>query len=165
MLVHLSPADEKLYSKLAVSGFDIGFARYCASVILKKGWHDEPWKRRGTIYQQQAAFTTALVTAYGRPFTQSKGWPSFPLKLIAYNAQEEALHKRLIQLRHTVYAHSDSASYSIRPWRSGEFSTDIVGAPALRITAAEAKLFMRMTSKLLASINLRMEALLAAAPI
>ncbi len=148
MEVPLSAADRNLYSKLFVSSSDIAFARYCASVILKKGWHGRAWERRGTVYQQQAVFTTALVTAYARPFTQSKGWPELPQDLIAaYSGQEEALHNQLIRLRHTVYAHSDSASYSIRPWRSGDFSTDIVGAPVMRLTLEEATLFQAMSSK------------------
>jgi hypothetical protein len=161
MLVKLNALAEKVYSKLYVSSSDIRFARYCASVLLKKGWHAQPWERRGTIYQQQAVFTTALVTAYARPFTSSKGWPKLPSNnLIAYSVPEQILHKQLLRLRHTVYAHSASASYSIQPWRSGNFSTDIVGAPVLRITSADANLFMAMTSKLLASIDLRMKALL-----
>lgn len=72
MEVHLNDRDARLYSKLFVSRMDIEFARYCASVLLKKGWHFQPWERRGTVYQQQAVFTTALVTAYGRAFTDSK---------------------------------------------------------------------------------------------
>ena len=165
MLVRLSGADGKLYSKLYVSSSDIAFARYCARVILKEGWHAQPWERRGTVYQQQAAFTTALVTAYARPFTRSKGWTKFPKDLIAaYIGQELALHHRLIKLRHAVYAHSDSASYSIRPWRSKNFSTDIVGAPVLRITSEDATLFEAMSTKLLLSIDVKMKALLAAAP-
>ena len=164
MIVPLSPADEKLYSKLYVSSSDIAFARYCASVILRKGWHARPWERRGTIYQQQAAFTTALITAYARPFTYSKGWPKLPPDLIAaYSGRELALHEKLIDLRHTVYAHSDSKNYSIRPWHAEDFSTDIVGAPVLRITSEEATLFQAMSSELLASIALKMKALRAAA--
>src|ERR1700759_5574944 len=68
-------------------------------------WHNQPWDRRGTIYQQHAAFTTALVTAYGGPFTQSNGWPDIRKQLSAtYSGQELVLHEKLIELRHTVYA-------------------------------------------------------------
>jgi hypothetical protein len=156
----MNAADEKLYSKLYVSSSDIAFARYCVRVILKKGWHTQPWERRGTIYQQQAAFTTAFITAYARPFTKSHGWPSLPKELTAvYSDQEAALHKQLIKLRHTVYAHSDSAGYSIRPLLIGDFPTDIVGAPVLRITLEEATVFQAMSSKLLASIDIRMKKL------
>jgi hypothetical protein len=161
MEVLLTADDEKLYSKLYVSISDVEFARYCACVLLKKGWHSQPWERRGTIYQQQAAFTSALVTAYGRPFTNSKGWPKIPEELIRYNEQETKLHKNLITLRHTVYAHSDSENYSIRPWRSGDFSTDIVGAPTLRITSEDAQLFQVMTRRLIDGFRRKMELLLA----
>ena len=162
MEVQLSAEDAKLYSKLTVSSSDIWFARYCASVILKKGWHSQPWERRGTIYQQQAAFTSALITAYARPFTHSKGWPRLPPDLITttYSDQEEALHKRLMELRHTVFAHSDSIRYSIRPFRIGNLISSISNEPVLRVTAEEATLFQAMSTKLMASITIRIETLL-----
>ena len=96
MLLQMKEHDAKLYGRLYVSREDIGFASYCAGVLLKKGWHGQPWERRGSIYQQQAAFTSALITAYARPFTTSKGWPTFPAKLIPYDAAELTLHNRLI---------------------------------------------------------------------
>lgn len=158
--VQLSEADAKLYSKLYASESDIAFARYCADVLLKKGWHSKPWERRGTIYHQQAAFTTALITAYARLFTHSKGWPQLPSDLTAtYDHREKALHDQLIKLRHTVYAHSDSEGYSIRPCRISNYQTAIVGAPVLRITAEDATLFKAMSSKLLSSIRVRMYAI------
>jgi hypothetical protein len=89
MDVQLSAQGAKLYSKLTVSKSDIWFARYCASVICKKGWHSQPWERRGTVYHQQAAFTSALITAYARPFIQSRGWPKLPPDLITRSCQEE----------------------------------------------------------------------------
>lgn len=163
MEVALSEKQQRLYSKLYVSCTDIDFARYCAGVLLKKGWHGMPWERRGTIYQQQAAFTTSLVTAYARPFTRSEGWPKIPPELIVYDRPEQELHEHIIALRHKVYAHSDSESYSVRPWRSGSFATDIIRSPPLRLTAAEVVLFQAMTTKIMKSIQMRMEAVLAAA--
>lgn len=161
--VRLNEYDQKLYGRLLVSRDDISFARYCAGVLFKKGWHHQPWERRGTVYEQQAAYTTALVTAYGRPFTQSKGWPVFPARLITYDHQEMILHTQLIELRHEVYAHSDSARYTIRPWRIGTMPATIIHRPALRITAADTTLFLRMAGKLLSSIDARMKSLLAKA--
>jgi hypothetical protein len=146
-----------------VSHDDIAFARYCATVLLKKGWHNQPWERRGKVYEQQAAYTTALVTAYGRPFTKSKGWPPFPENLITYDHQERLLHDQIIKMRHTVYAHSDSASYKILSGRIGTSQTTIIRRPALCITADNTKLFLAMSDKLLSSISARMESLLAAA--
>src|SRR3974390_2103789 len=95
-VMQLSGDNKKLHDKLLVSQDDITFAQYCANVLLKKGWHDQPWERRGKVYEQQAVFTTALVTAYGRPFTKSKGWPRLPENLITYNHRENSLHEKLM---------------------------------------------------------------------
>ena len=164
-VLRLTGEDRKLYGRLLVSHDDIAFAQYCAGVLLKKGWHNQPWERRGTVYEQQAAYTTALVTAYGRPFTRSKGWPSLPENLITYNNQERILHDQIIKMRHTVYAHSDSASYAILPGCIGTMTAAIIRRPALRITAPDATLFLAMSGKLLSSINARIESLLAAAEV
>jgi hypothetical protein len=72
----------------------------------------------------------------------------------AYDEREIVLHRELIKLRHTVYAHSDSTNYSIRPWRTADFLTDILGGSVLRITAGDATQFLAMTAKLIASIGL-----------
>lgn len=163
--VRLTDDQQKLYGRLLASHDDITFARYCAGVLLKKGRHNQPWERRGTVYEQQSAYTTALVTSYGRPFTVSKGWPPLPTELITYDDTEISLHAQIMNLRHTVYAHSDSASFSIRPWRMGTFPTTIVRRPVLRITASDTTLFLAMSNKLLSSINDMMDAILATADV
>jgi hypothetical protein len=154
--VTFSERAQKLYEKLWVSFQDIGFADDCAGVLLKKGWHGHPWECRETIYQQQVAFTTALITAYARPFTHSKGWPKLPPDLIAaYDEQEKALHEQMLRQRHTIYAHSDSSTYSVLPWRSGDFDTALVKGPSLRISAKEAAMLQNMASKLFVAIGAR----------
>jgi hypothetical protein len=55
-----------------------------------------------------------------------------------------------------VFAHSDSKNYSVSPWRSEKFSTDIVTAPAFRISAVEAALLNHMIDKLQLAIRRRM---------
>ena len=156
MEIHLPDNDAKLYGRLHVSSLDLDLAKYCVGVILKKGWHHQPWEKRGTVYLQQSAFMSALVTAYARPFTKSRGWPKFPPDLKEFDTEENKLHDQLMELRNTVYAHSDSKNYSIRPWRTPNFSTDIVGAPVLRISAKEAALLKRMIQKLQLAISRRM---------
>ena len=155
----MNARDAALYGRLYVSNSDIAFAAYCAGVLLQKGWHGQPWERRGTIYQQQSAFTSALITAYGRPFTTSKGWPEIPRKLIPYDAEQMTLHRRLLDLRNKVYAHSDSESFSVRPWRSADFETTIIGAPPLRISKEDVDQFLAMTQSLHVSLSKRMKAL------
>src|SRR5229473_82770 len=156
MKIQLRDDDKKLYSRLHVSSLDLDFARYYVEILLKKGWHYQPWEKRGTVYLQQSAFMSALVVAYARPFTKSRDWPRFPIGLKQFNAEEDKLHERMIALRDTVYAHSDSKNYSVTPWRTRKFSTDIVGAPALRIDAEEASLLRQMIGKLQLAIRRRM---------
>jgi hypothetical protein len=154
--VTFSEEAKKLYEKLWVSWEDIVFADYCAGVLLKKGWHAHSWERRG-IYRQQVAFTTALITAYARPFTRSKGWPKLPPDLIAaYDEQEKALHAEMLRQRHTIYAHSDSSSYSVRPWLVSGFDSALVRGPSLRISAEEAAMLQTMASKLFVAMGARM---------
>jgi len=156
MEIRLQDGDAKLYSRLNVSSLDLDFAQYCVGVILKKGWHYQPWEKRGSIYLQQSAFTSALVVAYARPFAESRGWPKFPPELREFDSEENTLHDHMIKLRNMVYAHSDSNNYSVTPWRSEKFSADIVGAPAFRIKAKEAASLNQMIDKLQLAIRRRM---------
>jgi hypothetical protein len=127
--IRLNEDNQKLHDKLLVSSADLTFARYCAGMLLKKGWHAQPWERRGTVYEQQVAFTSALVTAYGRPFTHSKGRPALPPDLIPSHDQEAALHRQIMQLRRQVYAHSDSARYSVKLVRIGDLPGTLISEP------------------------------------
>src|SRR5579863_10396206 len=65
--------------------------------------------------------------------------------------------------------HIHSKNYSIRPWRTPNFSTDIVGAPVLRISAEEAARLRRMIQKLQVAIRREMtersERLLSISPL
>jgi hypothetical protein len=156
MEIRLGDSDAKLYNRLNVSSLDLEFAQYCVGVILKKRWHLQPWDKRGTIYLQQSAFTSALVVACSRPFKGSRGWPKLPPGLVEFDSQENMLHSRIIDLRDSVFAHSDSKNYSVSPWQIGRFSTDIVGAPTLHISAEQAVLLKQMICKLQFAIRHRM---------
>jgi hypothetical protein len=62
----------------------------------------------------------------------------FPPDLKDFDSEETTLHEHMIEMRHTIYAHSDSKHYTVKPWRTEKFSTDIIGAPWPRITGEEA---------------------------
>lgn len=153
MHLDFDDATQRLYSKLFVSCGDLSFARECAVYLLKNGWHYKPWEKRGGIYFRQSAFTTALIVAYARPFTQSRGWPKISKGLIAFARDERELHERMLLLRNQVYAHSDSAQYSIRPWSGGGLETDIVGAPFRSLEAKEVSALVDMIDKLLKALG------------
>ena len=138
-------AKKALYGRLYVSANDFHMAKQYAEHLLKKGWHSAPYERRGTIYMQQSAFTTALVVSYARPFTNSKGWPRFPTEFIVYTEQENQLHEKLLEFRHQVYAHSDSEKYSIHPYKiEDNVFTDIVGEPFRKLTSDDCNLLVSM---------------------
>lgn len=159
MEVKFSANEAKLYAKYYVARRDLGFARFCAETLLTRRLHHQPWEgSKSTAYQEQSAFTSALVIAYTRPFKKSNGW-IFPFSLASADVSDTELHHRLIDLRDKVYAHSDSASYSIRPWEADDFRTVIEGAPALRLTVEEVKQFITITAKLLAAIDVELKAL------
>jgi hypothetical protein len=151
MELDLKGFDKEEYGKLFVSVNDLNLASYCLKVIVQKKWHHQPWERRQATYQQQATYTTALIVAYGRVFTTSKGWERVSKELKRFDGftdEESAVHNRMMELRHSVFAHSDSKNYSIRPFRNPELSSDVVREPTLRITAEESVLLNRMIRKL-----------------
>ncbi|MGE0280663.1 MAG: hypothetical protein AB7P20_08630, partial [Rhizobiaceae bacterium] len=116
MLLELTDHDRKTLTKLYSAAADIAFARQFGEMLIKRKLYNKRPFGRGTIYAQQAAFVTALVTAYGRVFFSGRGGHNFPNRLLPYNAEETALHKRLLDLRKKVYANSDEEKRSIRPW-------------------------------------------------
>ncbi len=135
----------ELYERLYVSALDFGLARQYAAHLLKKGWHSAPYERRGSIYMQQTAFTTALVVSYARPFKGSRGWPPFPKEFWQYDQTQSALHEHLIGLRDQVCAHSDSSRYTVKPWRiDADSLTDIQSVPFLRLSKEECELVVSM---------------------
>lgn len=145
---------QRLFKRLYISGEDLAMARQFATFLIKKQWHQTPWERRGSIYMQQTAFTSALVIFYARPFTRSAGLPSFPKRLLRFDESEEALHKTLLTLRHKVYAHSDDESYEVRPISFGRgFQTAIFRPPHFKLSGDETKRAIVIIDKLLVGIT------------
>jgi hypothetical protein len=139
---------------------DLSMAQHYAGHLIKKGWHSAPYERRGSIYMQQSAFTTSLIVSYARPFTKSKGWPSFPKEFMNYDEGARSLHEKLMNLRHQVYAHSDSSQHSIRPFQINDNQfVDIVGAPFLRLSKAECELVIRMINGIQSLLSPRLKLL------
>ena len=135
----MDEAQRRLYQRWTVWQSDLGQARYFACHLLKKGWHYDPWDRRirSSTYLQQAAFTTALVAAYCRPFVETRSGSVFPVSQVGFNVEERALHGRLRGLRNAVYAHTDVELHRVQPLRIGDFATAIVSQPILKLSKRE----------------------------
>ena len=127
-------ANAKTYALLNVSEEDMRQAAFYARHLLKKGWHSEEWERRGTVYYQQAAFTTALVMAYTRPFTQTRGGSSLNGKTMAgFTEEQKQLHKRMKLLRINIFAHTDISTRRVRPMSLEGYPTAIEAVPPMRL--------------------------------
>lgn len=127
--------------------------------LLRKGWHCKPWERRGSIYAQQTAFVTNLIVAYARPFTRSNGWPDFPKKLMDYDPKQGTLHKQLLDMRHQIFAHSDSQHFRFTAIRFGDFNTTIEGVPFAVLSENDTEQARGMTDQLLKATTEQLNAL------
>ncbi|MEJ2621750.1 MAG: hypothetical protein P8163_16280 [Candidatus Thiodiazotropha sp.] len=148
--------DRALFDRLYVAQEDLRQAMSFASMILKKGWHFQPWEKRQTIYIQQSAYTTALVVAYSRPFTESRGWPKLPMRLMKYNEEQKQLHKRVLSLRNEVYAHTDVAKRNLRTFEIDGTPSAIEALPAMRFTREETEMIIAMMHMAYESIGKRL---------
>lgn len=127
------------YQLLHVALQDLRQAAFFADHLLTRGWHFEPWEAHWRTYNHQTAYMTAMVVAYCRPFTPSRGWPKFPAKLLRLDAAQKQMHARLLDLRNEVYAHSDVESRKIRPIRFKGYPTAIERLPAMCLPPEEVR--------------------------
>ncbi len=152
----LDRKDEKLYGKLHSASWDLNFAAQHGSFIQKRGWKAKPWGR-GSTYLQQSAFVTAMIISYGRAFGGSNKLSEFPKKLLdTYSSEEMKLHKSIITLRNKVYAHSDSESYSVRPWKSN-FHSDIESFPIFEFDLTDTTVLIDMARIMMKAIRSEMQ--------
>jgi hypothetical protein len=143
MKLKMKPKDAQHYQALYVAAYDLGAVRSYARYILKKGWHGWPVLRRGSVRVQQGAFTEALIVAYGRL------WSPPVLNGFAWSdAEDVALHERLMHLRNKVIGHSSPPSYTVKPWVDEEFSTHIFRQPHPHFTPSELRRLDNMLGRI-----------------
>jgi hypothetical protein len=137
--------EERLFRKLHISVIDLNFARHHAHQILTRKLYVPQTKGQGQgRYAVQVAFVTALVAAYGRAFAQAKGKTQIPGRLTGYTAEENALHRELLDLRNQLCAHSDDETFhTLTPARS----MTIQMVPFYCIKPEKIKLFLAMTKR------------------
>ena len=108
-----------LHKRLYISCEDLGIAFEFAEFLLKNKLNYYPCEKKGKIYVKQAAYTISLIVSYCRPFTRSVGLPPITLDFIKFTKRQLELHKKILNLRHQVYAHSDNAMYKVEPAELG----------------------------------------------
>lgn len=146
--LELSEEDMKAYGRLDVARRDLYDCMAYGDFIIKKGWNAKPWSR-GSVYLQQTAFVTAMVVSYGRAFTRSDGFGYLPKSMMAdFSPEEQVYHKQIMDSRHQLYAHSDSAYYPIKPYRSPHMS-DITQYHVEEISADRIRQLQAMCRKVI----------------
>jgi hypothetical protein len=156
--------DRALYELLHMAREDLHQAAFFAAHLQKKGWHFEPWERRWSTYMQQSAYTTGLVVAYSRPFADTRGRPKFPKRLLPLDKKQEELHSKILEIRNSVYAHSDAQVREIRPWKINGQPSAIEYLPSMRLTKEEIDLLLGMISQAQNAIHKRLLELIEAIP-
>jgi hypothetical protein len=151
------------YRKLVTASKDFELAKFSLDMILRKHWHRHwlGWGRgrRGKVYEKQAVYTTALIIAYARPFTNNKGGGGISKNSIkAYTPEEKKLHGHLLSLRNTLYAHSDSKHHKHIPihLKSRDGASDIIDLPLsdpFMITKEQAESLSNMLTKMLGYVT------------
>lgn len=144
---------KKRHKRLYITLRDLYSAEKFADYILKKGLHHYPWERRGSVNTIQASFTCSLIVTYSRPFTRSRGLPALKPLGNLYNKTEAELHRKVIKLRHKVYAHSDSDSYKVEPFDIGGSIVTLERLPFFRLSKPDVSRLNRMIRKLIKHIK------------
>ncbi|WCK17141.1 hypothetical protein G6L41_026685 (plasmid) [Agrobacterium tumefaciens] len=99
---------------------------------------------------------TAMVVSYSRAFTRSDGWPKLPKELLElYSEDEIRIHRRTLELRHKLYAHSDAVNYGVIPFQS-DWHTDIQMHPVFELPHEEISAIKAMCRKMILGIKQRM---------
>lgn len=110
-------------SRLVLSSIDFRHALSAATFLMEEDRHQPNFGNE--IRRRLKCYETAMVVAYARPFSTSRGkagpfrW-SLLSREFSLTDEEQALHDLLLQARNGLYAHSDDAFSDIRPeiWRS-----------------------------------------------
>lgn len=147
-------ADARYYALLHVSEEDFAQALFCAQHLLKKAWHSEQWERRGTVYHQQAAFTSALVMAYLRPFTETRSGTVLRRNVMkGFSPEQALLHRHLKTLRNSLYAHSDVSARDVQPIAVNGYATAISTFQSMRLSREDVVNLEKMIALVRSSIS------------
>ena len=147
------------YQLLHVAQQDLSQAAFFADHLRRQGWHAEPWEVSWQDYLHQGAYMTSMVVAYARPFTESRGWPKFPSRLLRLDQEQKLLHKRLLQLRNEIYAHTDVAARKIRPIVFEGKPSAIEVLPPMRMSPSELLAVRKLIFGIGEAVNIRLEEL------
>lgn len=104
--------------RLDIDQNDLREALKFATYIIKEALHDKK-KRKKDKDLLHAAFNTSLIISYSRPFSGNRNLEGEQVNSLdrdtcrILSKSETELHRRILDLRDTAYAHSDARRYRI----------------------------------------------------
>lgn len=103
----------------AITSWDLNHAaRYCRSYLTNRIYEIRP-----TTSDQALAFTTAIIVTYSRPFSgnwnrEGKRDPLDDRYTRALSQSEQCVHDRIVNLRNSLFAHSDASAHKVHVSRT-----------------------------------------------
>jgi hypothetical protein len=129
---------------------DFRQAKQFAGHILKRKWQNDP-KETPVKRLEHQAFNTSLIVSYARPFHVNKNYgdgPNSSLRKQAAKVLDETeikLHDRILELRDTVFAHSDASAHL---FGEAEYSSTFMPMRVVEnLSESEVRLLKRMIKK------------------
>lgn len=145
--------ERALYRRLIISWHDLMDARPALAHLLSGD----------ALLADEAvrdSLLTSLVVSYGRCFTQSRGQsqtasrlPDSFLKTLT--TEELTLHRRLLQLRNTEFAHSDAEAAEVRVQAIPDFKSAVLLPSSRRLRSSSlSEVDLRVVSGLLGKMHI-----------
>ena len=127
--------DTKKQKFFAVSIRDLQLAYTFSSHLQANNLFMFPWSYRNTRYTEQTSFTLSLVVSYSRPFSIDKYAQEIG-KFCLFTPAQNILHKKILDFRNQIYAHSDLRHYDFKYFTETEFY-NVEQVPFMRIERKE----------------------------
>jgi len=159
--------DQFRLSRLNIFLFSFNQARRFSGYILRRKLHSikNPHAKAKLVH---SAFNTSLIVSYSRPFRKSNEPAGLRVSLreavqaVLSDADEIALHHKVIDKRDRVLAHSDSSAHEIEGWNYDGPTVQIYKAAFEPLTSDETRLLSTMIKKWIEYVEkLRSESKLA----
>jgi hypothetical protein len=143
--------EEKKHKLLAILRKDFELAYLFSSHLEKNNLYMYPWSFRNGRYVEQISYTLSLIVSYSRPFSIPK-YSDGVLPLCSYDSTEIGLHKKILDFRNEIYAHSDHRRYSFQYFTDTDFY-NIEGIPMMRMERSENIALRKMMRKVMKNVK------------
>jgi hypothetical protein len=156
------------YRRLWLTEIDLEEAKGAINEIIKRDLRRTATRSPTPLLQ---SLTTALVIAYARPFTMSRGNAAFADRTVpgallrVFSSSERQFHNQLIEIRNKEVAHSDADVTKVTLELIPDGHGGISMATRSPLSRPELRMLLSMIGKLEGELHIRFEALRAKLPL